>query len=52
MKKKKINFNYSEEFITKSPNPTEEQLKDIFNKKYFSYIRRTYKRKFGGCNFD
>ena len=25
--KKKTNFNYSEEFITSTPNPTEEQLK-------------------------
>ena len=49
--KKKTNFNYSEEFITRAPNPTEEQLKVIFNKKYFNYIKRTRKRMLGGCNF-
>ena len=26
---KKTNFNYSEEFITSIPNPTEEELKNI-----------------------
>lgn len=49
--KKKTNFNYSEEFITRAPDPTEEQLKAIFNKKYFNYIKRTRKRMLGGCNF-
>ena len=49
--KKKTNFNYSEEFITRTPNPTEEQLKAIFNKKYFNYIKRIEKRMLGGCNF-
>ena len=27
--KKKTNFNYSEEFITSIPNPTEDELKNI-----------------------
>ena len=49
--KKKTNFNYSEEFITREPNPTKEQLKAIFNKKYFNYIKRIEKRMLGGCNF-
>lgn len=50
--RKKINYNYSEKFITREPNPTEEQLKAIFNKKYFNYIKRTCKRMLGGCNFE
>ena len=50
--KKKTNFNYSEEFITNVLNPTEEQLKMFFNKKYFNYITRKEKRILGGCNFD
>ncbi len=55
MKNKKENkktiFNYSEEFITSTPNPTEEELKIIFNKKYFNYIKRTRKRMLRNCNF-
>lgn len=46
-KGKKINyirFNYSEEFITNIENPTKEDLKNIFNKKYFNYIRRLENR--------
>lgn len=27
--KKKTNFNYSEEFITSTPNPTEQELKNV-----------------------
>ena len=46
--KKKTNFNYSEEFMTQAPNPTEEHLKVIFNKKYFNYIKRIEKRMLGG----
>ena len=49
--KKKTNFNYSEEFITSTPNITEKQLKTIFNKKYFKYIKRIEKSMLGGCNF-
>ena len=46
--KKKTNFNYSEEFITSTPNPTEQELKNIFNKK----IKRIEKRMLGSCNFE
>lgn len=49
-KGKKINyirFNYSEEFITNIENPTKEDLKNIFNKKYFNYIKRIEARKSG-----
>ncbi len=35
-----INFNYSEEFITNLEKPTKDDLKSIFNKKYFDYIKR------------
>ena len=46
--KKKTNFNYSEEFITRTTNPTEQELKTNFNKKYFNYIKRNEKRILGG----
>ena len=49
--KKKTNFNYSEEFISRMTNPTEQELKTIFNKKYFNYIKRNEKRKLGSYNF-
>lgn len=49
--KKKTNFNYSEEFITRTNNLTEQELKTIFNKKYFNYIKRNEKRMLWGCNF-
>ena len=51
-KGKKINytkFNYIEEFITNIENPTKEDMKNIFNKKYFNYIRRLENRSLGGC---
>ncbi len=48
---KKINYNYNEEFKTTKNNPTEQELKEIFNKKYFNYIKRIEKRIAGGCNF-
>ncbi len=50
--KKKTNFNYSEEFITLIPNPAQQELKAIFNKKYFNYIKRNEKRVLGSCNFE
>ena len=50
--KKKTNFNYSEEFITRTTNPTEQELKTIFNKKYLNYIKRSEKRMLGSCNFE
>lgn len=51
-KEKKINhikFRFSEEFITNIENHTKEDLKNIFNKKYFNYIRRLENRSLGGC---
>ena len=49
-KGKKINyvkFRFSEEFITNIENPTKEDLKTIFNKKYFKYIKRIENRRLG-----
>lgn len=49
-KRKKINyieFRFSEEFITSLENATKEDLKNIFNKKYFNYIKRIEARKSG-----
>lgn len=49
-KRKKINyieFRFSEEFITNIENPTKEDLKNIFNKKYFKYIKRIENRRLG-----
>ena len=46
-KGKKINyvkFRFSEEFITNIKNPTKEDLKNIFNRKYFKYIKRIENR--------
>lgn len=51
MKNKKINYNYSEEFKTSKNNPSEEELKALFNMKYFNYIKKKEKRILGGCNF-
>lgn len=49
----KINFNYIEEFKTNlQTTPTEKELKTIFNKKYFNYIKRKEKRNLGGCIFE
>ena len=48
--RKKINyikFRFSEEFITSLENPTKEDLKIIFNKKYFKYIKRIENRRLG-----
>lgn len=42
--KNKINYNYSEEFITTSKKRTEEELKNLFNKKYLNLIKRIEKR--------
>lgn len=50
--KKKTNFIYTEEFKTTSPNPTEEELKVIFNKKYYLLIKRMENRFLRGCNFE
>ena len=40
----KTNFNYYEEFKTNNENSTKEELKTIFNKKYFKYIKRIENR--------
>ncbi len=40
----KTNFNYIEEFKTDKENPSQEELKNIFNKKYFKYIKRLENR--------
>ena len=39
---------YKEEFKTTKQNTTEEELKAIFNKKYFNYIKRVENRFLGG----
>ena len=50
---KKTIFIYKEEFKTNKDNTTEEELKMIFNKKYFNYIKRVEKRFLGGLqNYD
>ncbi len=46
MKKRKVKFIVTNEFKTNKPNPTEKELKDIFNKKYFKYIIRQEKNLF------
>lgn len=46
MKKRKVKFIITNEFKTDKPNPTEKELKDIFNKKYFKYIMRQEKNLF------
>ncbi len=40
-------FNYIEEFKTDKKNITEVELKTIFNKKYFKYIKRLENRIIG-----
>lgn len=44
MKGKKVNYIYSEKFFTEKENPSEEELKKIFNSKYYNYIVRRKKR--------
>lgn len=46
MKKDRIKYIVTNEFKTNKPNPTEKELKDIFNKKYFKYIMRQEKNLF------
>lgn len=50
MKKEKVKFIITNEFKTNKPNPTEKELKDIFNKKYFKYIIRQEKNPFSESN--
>lgn len=52
MNKKEIKFNYTEEFKTNKNNPTQQELKELFNKKYFTYILKKEKRFLGGCIND
>ena len=46
MKKQNANYKYLEKFETNNENLTEEELKVIFNKKYFKYIMRMEKSIF------
>lgn len=46
MKKQNINYKCLENFKTNKENPTKEELKVIFNKKYFKYIMRMEKSIF------
>ena len=48
----KTNFNYIEEFKTDKEYPTQEELKTVFNKKYFKYIKRIENRIIGGCKIE
>ena len=43
--KKNQKFIYSKQYITNIENPTKEDLKNIFNKKYFNYIKKIENRK-------
>ena len=45
-KRQKITFNYIEIFKTNIPNQTEEDLKEIFNKKFYEYIKKKELRIF------
>lgn len=46
MKKGKINYIITQEFKTSKQNLTEQELKDIFNKKYFKCIMKQEKNLF------
>lgn len=49
----KIKFIYTEEYKTSAnTKPTEIELKTIFNKKYFIYIKRKEKRNLENCMFE
>ncbi len=50
MKKVKVNYIITEEFKTTKPNLSEKELKEIFNKKYFEYIKRQETRLFNKDN--
>ena len=47
-KGKKTIFIYKEELKTTKENTTEAELKEIFNKKYFNYIKRVENRLLRG----
>ncbi len=46
MKNKKINYIHSETFQTNKENPTEEELKEIFNRKFFKVVMKIEKSEF------
>lgn len=46
MKKRKVNYIFTQKFKTNKPNPTEEELKAIFNRKYFKFIMKREKNLF------
>lgn len=50
MKKGKVKYIITQEFITSKPNPTEKELKDIFNKKYFKYIMKQERNLFNNTD--
>lgn len=45
-KRQKVTFNYIEIFKTNISNPMEEDLKEIFNKKFYEYIKKKELRIF------
>lgn len=49
--KKEVEYICTEEYNT-TKKLSEEELKVIFNKKYFNYIKRLENRMLGGCNFE
>lgn len=49
-KENKVIYIYTEEFKTNIENPTEEDLINIFNEKFFKTIMKIEKDNFGGCN--
>ncbi len=46
MKKQKVIYKITQTFKTDKENPTEEELKEIFNKKLFKVIMRLEKNVF------
>ncbi len=48
-KKEKVLYNCIEIFKCNKPNYTDEDLKDIFNKKLFKYIQNQENLKLMGC---
>ena len=50
--KKKVNYIYFEEFKTRKANVTDEDLKNIFNKKYFNTIMRIEKIRLDEYKYD
>ena len=48
-KNKEINYTYIEEFKTSKENLTKDELKDIFNRKFYKTIMKIEKTSAGGC---